>query len=82
MSKKIRTLTIYGAGLLIAGTALVWSAEPLSGKKFNVSENGYLSKVDEDWKQRIDFVGDKVSLLGIALLVVGSAGWMIQREGE
>lgn len=82
MSKKIRTLTISGIALLLVGISLAWAAEPLSTEIFNRSESGYLTRVDEGRMRRIEFVGDKVSLLGIAVFVVGAAGWMTRKDAE
>jgi hypothetical protein len=76
MSKKIRTLVGFGAAILLAGIALHWAAEPLGKEVISRSEHGVVSMIDENRVNSIQFVGDKISWLGLGLIVTGALGWV------
>ena len=82
MNKKIQILSITGLALLLAGIVLTLTAESLSTKKFNQTENSYMSQLDENRMRQIESVGSNLSLLGIALFVTGAAGWMTRPDAE
>jgi hypothetical protein len=81
-SKKIQFLIGTGGALLLAGFVLHWAAKPLAREYISRNEHGSVSTINESRKDSIQHVGDRISWLGLALIVVGSFGWVNQPEDE
>ena len=81
-SKKIRTLLRTGAALLVAGILLSWAAEPLSRVYLSRDAHGSFSTVDENRRDGIQNIADKLSWLGVGLLVVSAIGWVNRPEDQ
>ena len=71
---------LTGAVSLVVGIVIFWVAEPLSRVYLTRDGNGSSSMIDEDRMERIQFIGDRLSWLGLGLIVVGSAAWVSRRE--
>ncbi len=80
--KKVRTLLATGVLLLLVGIALNLFSEGLSEEVVSRNADGYTATLDENKMRRIEFVGDRLSWLGLTLTTVGAAGWMFRCEDE
>ena len=77
---KTRKLIRIGVTFLVISIVLHFVAEPLATEITNRSEHGYVSMLDEERMSSLQFASDKLSWLGLGLILVGSAGWMNRPE--
>ena len=80
--QKIRTLVRSGIALLVAGFVLYWVAKPMAKVYLNPDASGSVSTIDGDRRGRIQFVADKLSWLGLGLVVVGAMAWANRSENQ
>ncbi len=79
--KPTRILLVSGLALLLVGVILQWNAEVFSRHYIPVNGGGKAWTIDKNRKEGIGFVGDRLSLLGVGFLLIGTFGWMnTQRE--
>ena len=75
-----RILLWAGLGLLIIGSALHWSADNLARNYLRRNAQRTTWTSDAVKKERIGYIGERRSLLGGGLLVVGAFGWMNSKK--
>lgn len=73
---KSRTLLFIGLGLLITGSTVHWTASDFARTCIQRDASGSVWTTDAHKKESISLIGDRISLLGVGLMVVGAFGWM------
>ena len=77
---KPRILLFAGLGLLLVGSTLHWTADNFARNYIQRDAHTSAWTTDTNKKEKIAFIGDRLSLLGVGLLVVSAFGWMHSRK--
>lgn len=77
---KARILLLAGLGLLVAGTTLYWNADKFARNYIQRDAHSSAWTTDTNKKDRISFLGERISLLGVGLLVVSAFAWQTVRH--
>lgn len=77
---KTRVLFLAGLGLLVLGTVLYWNADRFARNYIQRDAHSAAWTTDTPKKDRISFIGERTSLLGVGLLVVSAFAWQSARN--
>jgi len=81
-SKRIRILAWTGVALLLGGIALYWAATPMSRVYLSRDMHGSYSQIDGDRQDLIKFLGDRLSWVGLGLILTSSIAWVNNSKDE